>query len=328
MTLVPQAADPAAIQAAVEILQQGGLVAFPTETVYGLGADAGNPDAVKKIFKAKNRPPDHPLIVHIGHPEQLNDWARDIPQAALDLAAKFWPGPLAMVLRKQPSVPLAVTGGQQTVALRMPDNPVALNLLRAFGGGVAAPSANRYNHVSPTMAEHVVAELGDAVDMILDGGPCSVGLESTIIDLSGTQPSLLRPGHITPRQLQAVLQRPVDLARHTTIRAPGMLELHYAPATKARLCPSELLAVEVEQLQRQRKRIGILSHRYGIGDNVRLVRLADDADAYGHDLYAALRELDGMGLDIILVEQPPSEESWLAVNDRLRKATAAGALVG
>ncbi|WP_031434385.1 L-threonylcarbamoyladenylate synthase [Methylomarinum vadi] len=330
MTIAPQTADLAAIQTAVEILRKGGLVAFPTETVYGLGADASNPEAVKKIFRAKKRPADHPLIVHIGRPEQLSDWAQDIPQAARELAAKFWPGPLAMVLRKQPNVPLAVTGGQQTVALRIPDNPVALSLLNAFAGGIAAPSANLYNHVSPTLAEHVVSELGDAVDMVLDGGACSVGLESTIVDLTGTQPALLRPGHITPRQLEEVLQCPVRVPQRTTTRAPGMLEIHYAPKTKARLCAAEQLAEEIVQLQKQRKRIGILSHRFGAGAaaDVFVLRLPDEADEYGHALYAALRQLDNMKLDIILIEQPPDDDNWLAVNDRLRKATAAGTLIG
>lgn len=330
MTIKPQFADPSAIHAAVAILRRGGLVAFPTETVYGLGADASNPEAVKKIFQAKNRPADHPLIVHIGRPEQLKDWASDIPPSAWILAEKFWPGPLAMVLNKQPHVPLAVTGGQQTVALRMPDNPVALELLTAFSGGIAAPSANLYNHVSPTLAEHVADELGDAIDMILDGGPCSVGLESTIIDLSGNRPTLLRPGHITPRQLEEVLQTTVGVPQRSTVRAPGMLEIHYAPTTLARLCRGELLAEEVDQLRRQQKRIGVLACRTGIesDENTFVMRLPAQADDYGHALYAALRDLDRMAFDIILIEQPSDDENWLAVNDRLRKATASGALIG
>lgn len=330
MTNRPRTADAESIREAAGILRRGGLVAFPTETVYGLGADAGNPDAVKKIFRAKKRPADHPLIVHIGDTRQLIDWAVDIPQAAWDLAARFWPGPLAMVLRKQARVPLAVTGGQQTVAVRMPDNPVALNLLREFDGGVAAPSANLYNHISPTHAHHVVSELGDAVDMILDGGICTVGLESTIIDLSGPMPALLRPGHITPTQLEAVLGVPVKVPMQTDTRAPGMLEIHYAPTTTARLCPLELLNSEIKQHTSQGKRIGVLAHRVVIDDNedINVLRLPENADDYGHELYAALRELDAMQLDLILVEQLPNEDAWLAVNDRLRKATAAGVLIG
>nr|WP_305910305.1 L-threonylcarbamoyladenylate synthase [Methylomarinum sp. Ch1-1]MDP4522810.1 L-threonylcarbamoyladenylate synthase [Methylomarinum sp. Ch1-1] len=265
----------------------------------------------------------------MGDPRQLNDWAQNIPQIAWDLAAKFWPGPLAMVLSKHPSVPLTVTGGQQTIALRMPDNPVALNLLKAFDGGIAAPSANRYNHVSPTLAEHVASELGDAVDMILDGGACSVGLESTIIDLSGTQPALLRPGHITPRQLEAVLHTPVKVPQQSKTRAPGMLEIHYAPTTTARLCPAERLAAEIEQLA-QNKRLGLLTlhPRAENSETIFARMMPTDADDYAHALYASLRELDGMKLDLILIEQPPDDEGWLAVNDRLRKATASGALIG
>lgn len=330
MTIEPRTADVESIREAVEILRRGGLVAFPTETVYGLGADAGSPDAVKKIFQAKNRPADHPLIVHIGRTEQLKDWALDIPQAAWDLAERFWPGPLAMVLRKQASVPLAVTGGQQTVALRMPDNPVALNLLREFGGGIAAPSANLYNHISPTLAQHVVSELGNAVDMVLDGGACTVGLESTIVDLTGPQPALLRPGHITPAQLAEVLGVPVKVPEQTQTRAPGMLEIHYAPTTMARLCPSEQLEQEIAQQIKQGKCVGVLAHQASIDEdeNVTVLRLPEQPDDYGHALYAALRELDQMQLDLILVEQLPDQEAWLAVNDRLRKATAAGVLIG
>lgn len=330
MTREPQTADAETIQQAVEILRRGGLVAFPTETVYGLGADAGNSDAVKKIFQAKNRPADHPLIVHIGSVRQISDWALEIPQAAWDLAERFWPGPLAMVLRKQAQVPLTVTGGQQTVALRIPDNPVALDLLRAFGGGIAAPSANLYNHISPTLAQHVVSELGDAVDMILDGGACTVGLESTIVDLTGPQPALLRPGHITPAQLETALGVPVKVPQQTQTRAPGMLEIHYAPTTMARLCPAEQLDQEIEQLLKYGKRVGVLAHLASFDDHdaVVVLRMPEQADEYGHALYAALRELDSMQLDLILVEQLPNEEAWLAVNDRLRKATAAGALVG
>ena len=227
-------------------------------------------------------------------------------------------------------MPLAVTGSQQTIALRMPDNSVALSLLRAFAGGIAAPSANLYNHVSPTQAEHVISELGDAVDMVLDGGPCRVGLESTIIDLTGAQPALLRPGHITPRQLEEVLGVPVSTPHQSTVRAPGLLEIHYAPKTNARLCPVELLAGEIEQLQRQQKRVGILSRQFSAtaAANMFVLRLPPEADDYSHSLYAALRELDTMNFDIILIEQPPDNENWLAVNDRLRKATAAGTLVG
>ena len=184
----PIFANDAAIDQAVDLLRQGRLVAFPTETVYGLGADASNPDAVLRIFLAKGRPVDHPLIVHIPNVASLDAWALSVPESAQQLAAHFWPGPLALILKKRPKVPLEVTGGQDTVGLRIPDHPIALRLLQAFGGGIAAPSANRFCRISPTHARHVQEELGDAVDMILDGGACQVGVESTIVDLSGSQP--------------------------------------------------------------------------------------------------------------------------------------------
>ena len=324
MTIKPKPADATTIAEAVEILKQGGLVAFPTETVYGLGADAGNPEAVKKIFSAKDRPADHPLIVHIANPEQLSDWAQNIPQTAWDLAAKFWPGPLAIVLEKHPDVPLVVTGGQQTVALRMPDNPVALSLLKGFAGGIAAPSANRFNHISPTLAEHVISELGESVDMILNGGPCNVGLESTIIDLTGPQAKLLRPGHITPQQIEQVIHAPVIFPQQTGTRAPGMLEIHYAPTTPAVMCATHKINQDIAALREQGKKVGVLAHCERVLDreNTYLLRMPDQPDDYGQVLYAALRKLDSMQLDIILVEQLPTVDSWIAVNDRLKKATA------
>jgi L-threonylcarbamoyladenylate synthase len=331
MPITPKPASDERIIEAVSILKQGGLVAFPTETVYGLGADAANPEAVNKIFQAKQRPADHPLIVHIADAKLLQQWAKDIPPAAYALAEAFWPGPLAMVLPKQQQVPLAVTGGQQTVALRVPGNPVALKLLQAFGGGIAAPSANRFNQISPTLAEHVVSELGDAVDMILDGGPCEVGLESTIIDLSKAQPALLRPGHITPEQIEAVIQTTLLRPQATDTRAPGMLELHYAPRTPAALCDSQNLIKQIQQLRQQDKKIAVLARVTAIAAQlgVTVLTLPREAEAYGHEMYAALRQLDALGLDAILIEQLPATEEWLAVNDRLSKATAgtAGILV-
>ncbi len=325
MILEPKSADINTIVEAVNILKQGGLVAFPTETVYGLGADAGNSEAVNKIFTAKGRPADHPLIVHIGTPEQLSDWAQNIPPSVWELAAKFWPGPLTMVLQKHPHVPLVVTGGQQTVALRIPDNPVALALLKRFGGGVAAPSANRFNHISPTLAEHVCCELGESIDMILDGGACSVGLESTIIDLTGSQAKLLRPGHITPQQITEILHTSVTVPQKTAIRAPGMLKMHYAPTTPTVMSASDKIQQQIEKLLEQGKRVGVLAHcQFTLGhNNSCLLQMPIEADDYGQALYAALRKLDRMQLDVILVEQLPEDDSWLAVNDRLKKATAA-----
>lgn len=321
--MTPIAVNPQSIQHAAELLRQGKLVAIPTETVYGLGADASNPDAIVKIFKAKGRPTDHPLIVHLAYAAQMQDWAEQPPKTAQLLAREFWPGPLTMILRKKAWVPPAVTGGQDTVALRVPDNPVALWLLRVFGGGIAAPSANRFGRISPTLASHVAEELGDTVDCILDGGPCSVGLESTIIDLTDSQPTILRPGRITRSQLEAVLQTPVALKSQHKIRAPGMLASHYAPNTPAFLCAAETLPTLLNERESQGERIGVLSFSPELLNlpcpHER--RLPEKAEDYEAALYSALRELDQLQLDSILVEQPPDQEEWMAVNDRLSKAT-------
>lgn len=321
--MTPTAVNPQSIQQAAELLHQGKLVAIPTETVYGLGADASNPEAVVKIFKAKGRPADHPLIVHLAYASQMKDWAEPVPDAALRLASEFWPGPLTMVLNKKAWVPMAVTGGQKTVALRVPDNPVALWLLRVFGGGIAAPSANRFGRISPTLASHVAEELGDAVDCILDGGPCTVGVESTIIDLTDSQPTILRPGRITRTQLEAVLQTPVALKSQHKIRAPGMLASHYAPNTPAFLCAAETLPTLLDERQNQGQQVGVLSLSPELSNLPcrHLLRLPEKAEDYEVALYGALRELDQFQLDSILVEQPPDQEEWMAVNDRLSKAT-------
>jgi L-threonylcarbamoyladenylate synthase len=296
-----------------------------------LGADASNPDAVRRIFQAKGRPADHPLIVHIPSIDSLNDWALTVPDAGQQLAARFWPGPLAMILNKKPEVPLVVTGGQNTVGLRMPNHPVALRLLRAFGGGIAAPSANRFCRISPTQAAHVEEELGDAVDLILDGGACQVGVESTIVDLSGNRPKLLRPGHITRFDIEAVLQTELIIvspqSEHTKqseMRAPGMMAVHYAPVTVAMLCPADCLPEMIRELNFRSKKIGILAYNLEQAENrlTRIIRMPERAEDYAQALYAALRELDSLQLDMILVEQPPNTEAWRAINDRLCKATS------
>jgi len=300
-------------------------VAFPTETVYGLGADASNPEAVAKIFAAKGRPADHPLIVHIASAKQIDDWAETVPEAALRLAEAFWPGPLTIILNKKAKVPSAVTGGQHTVALRVPANPVALQLLQVFGGGIAAPSANRFGHISPTQAKHVAEELGDSVACILDGGPCAVGVESTIIDLTDKHPAILRPGRITRSQLKAVLQTEIRLSSQTKIRAPGMMAVHYAPHTMALLCSSNTLIAMIDDLCAKGQTIGILAFSQTISSvpcpSKHLIRLPDQAELYETALYSALRELDKLQLETILIEQPPDSEAWAAVNDRLSKAT-------
>ena len=321
MTPIP--ATESAIHLAADLLRAGKLVAFPTETVYGLGADAANPSAVAKIFAAKGRPTDHPLIVHIADKARLGDWASTVPDAAWRLAEQFWPGPLTLILPKAPQVPDAVTGGQETVALRVPANPVALQLLSAFGGGVAAPSANRFGRNSPTQASHVADDLGDAVDCILDGGACEVGVESTILDLSVTSPVLLRPGRIARSQLEKALGTAIALKPQHEIRAPGMMAIHYAPRTPAYLCSQDQLPARLDESTAQQRRLGVLLRQTELPAEYRqipCIRLPQSAALYEQALYSALRALDTMQLDLILIEQPPEDEIWQAVTYRLSKA--------
>ncbi len=325
MTRHPVPFTPQNITEALRILKAGGLVAFPTETVYGLGADAANPQAVSKIFATKGRPANHPLIVHIGHVDQLEQWAESIPDNAYQLIDSFWPGPLAIILKKQPWVSDVVTGGQDTIAIRMPGNPVALDLLTQFNGGIAAPSANRFNHISPTLASHVQSEFGDSVEMIIDGGPCQVGLESTIIDVSSNNIKMLRPGHIQQQQIEHVLHNTVNQGTtDSTRRAPGMLELHYAPETPAALCPTIILDQYIEQYINAGKKMGVLVRHAQLDShpNLHSIIMPEDPVKFGHDMYACLRQLDELQLDLILIEQLPDEPKWVAVNDRLLKATA------
>jgi L-threonylcarbamoyladenylate synthase len=312
------------IEAAVCRLRAGGLVAFPTETVYGLGADAANPAAVRRIFAVKGRPPDHPLIIHIGDAAMMPAWVREIPHVALRLAERFWPGPLTLIL-KRGQAPLEVTGGQDSVGLRVPGHPVALELLRRFGGGIAAPSANRFGRVSPTRAEHVLDEFGESVDLILAGGDCRVGLESSILSLVGERPVLLRPGAIAASELEAVIGAPLAGQPITSdVRAPGMLESHYAPDTRLLLCRPEQLAATSRELTAHGLRIAVMTRTLSTDElpaGPHPHPMPADAPEYGRQLYASLRRLDDADLDIILVEQPPDEEAWQAVNDRLGRAS-------
>ncbi len=314
------------IERAVALLAHGELVAFPTETVYGLGADAANAAAVAKIFAAKGRPADHPLIVHLPASAHLARWARELPAEAEKLAAAFWPGPLTLILRRQPNVPDAVTGGQDTVGLRVPGHPLALELLAAFGGGIAAPSANRFGRISPTTAAHVREELGDRVPLILDGGACSVGIESTILDLSRGAPVLLRPGAVGVVDLARVLGRaPGVVASHADApRVSGSLEAHYAPRTPLQLVSSDGLLFALRSALVAGERVAVLAPTAQAISHDLVVWKQSPAEPAGfaHDLYASLRELDALGCVRILVQQPPAGEAWAAVNDRLRRAAA------
>ena len=323
---------------AVRLLQDGELVAFPTETVYGLGADAANPEAVTRIFAAKGRPADHPLIVHLPGAGYLDRWARDIPAVAWELAEAFWPGPLTLILKRAPAVPYAVTGGQETVGVRVPSHPLALGLLRAYaqaGGGanqmcgIAAPSANRFGRISPTDATHVREELGDAVALVLDGGPCAVGIESTILDLSrdGEPPRLLRPGHITPEQIESVIgvlpELPSSMQGDSAApRVSGSLDAHYAPLTPMRVVPSRDVSAVLQDYSTRGVSFGLLAY----GRPPALVQphalrcLPAEPEGYARGLYAALRELDQAGNEMIVVEAIPVGPAWAAVADRMRRA--------
>ena len=325
----------ARLEQAVAALQAGDIVAFPTETVYGLGADARNPAAVAKIFAAKGRPADHPLIVHLADIAQLEHWAQAIPETAYQLAEAFWPGPLTLILRKQPSVADIVTGGQSTVGLRIPQHPVALALLQAFGDGIAAPSANRFGRISPTTASHVHAEFSDDPPLILDGGACTYGLESSIIDLSSSQARLLRPGSLSLSSLQeclgTVLEQPSKPAKALVAssdpvpRVSGSLSSHYAPSTPAyRSDFTSIYRYVQAQTAQERARVGLLLRRPWPSHYPPValaIQLADNPSGYGYKLYSSLRRLDSMGLQSILVEQAPEEATWLAVADRLQRAT-------
>jgi len=321
--IAPVPVSPAAVAAAARLLTEGGVVAIPTETVYGLGAVAMNPAAVRRVFAIKGRPANHPLIVHLHSADALPDWAREIPDAAWRLAERFWPGPLTLVLPRQPQVPDEVTGGQDSVALRVPAQPVARELIAA-AGALAAPSANRFGRVSPTTAAHVLAELGDEVDMILDAGSCRVGLESTIVSLLDNVPALLRPGGVTVTELEAVLGHPVAPPPQG-LRTPGRLASHYAPATPLELVAADALPQRLAAQGGPRLRIAVAAHSADAiaaaeSAGAAVAVMPAEAPEYGRMLYAMLRELDAAGHDLILVEAPPATPEWLAVRDRLARA--------
>ncbi len=336
------------IHEAAAALKRGELVAFPTETVYGLGADATQPNAVARIFAAKGRPADHPLIVHLAPGAALDYCALDISGDAHKLTAHFWPGPLTLILKKSAHIPDNVTGGQDSVGLRCPAHPMAQALLHAFAeigsGLVAAPSANRFGHVSPTRAAHVKDEFGEAIGasiMLLDGGACKVGIESTILDLSRGTPILLRPGAISREQIRDVIGK-LPIAREATAedhpRVSGALAAHYAPRTPLFLVPREKIAAEAGAVLERGERVAVLAFSAKprvkpspVGVGVRRARpllwitADDDAVGYAQGLYANLRTLDAAATSVILVETPPTSTPWDAVNDRLtRAATGSG----
>lgn len=317
MKLTP--ADAELLSLAVQALQRGEVIGLPTETVYGLAADAMNVDAVRKIFALKGRPVDHPLIVHIADSSQLSKWAINIPEEAYVLAQTFWPGPLTMILRKQAWVPDEVTGGQGTVGLRCPAHPLALTLLQQLNGGVAAPSANRFGRISATTAQHVHDEFGAAVPIVLEGGECEVGIESTIIDLSSKQPRLLRPGMISQDDIERVIG-PIALNATTeSPRVSGSLAAHYAPRTPMQMLSRACLISEYVRKSEQGLRCEVLCLD-ALPDGLRGLSLSSEYHGYAHGLYAAMRELDDRDAQCLLIEQTPQTSEWLAVNDRLNRA--------
>ena len=333
--MIRPGSDPAAIAEAAQRIRAGELVGFPTETVYGLGADASNDDAVALIFAAKGRPPEHPLIVHVARAAQVADYASEVPDFAAKLMAAFWPGPLTLILPRRAGVAAAAAGAQNSIGLRCPAHPVALALLQACGTGLAGPSANRFGRVSPTTAMHVQEELGEGL-MVLDGGPCAVGIESTIVDCTRGQPVLLRPGLLTRAQLaaacgQAVLDKdaPVSVAAP---RASGTLESHYAPNARVRLMDALALQAGLDTLNTTAKgpaaRPGTVAvyARSPLRLNAPSLhrQMPDDATAAAQQLFAVLRELDALGVSQIWVQAPPDAPEWDGVRDRLSRAAADG----
>lgn len=311
-----------AIERAVQTLSVGGLVAFPTETVYGLGADANNPDAVRRIFAAKGRPPTHPLILHVASAALMTEYATEVPDVAWEIADHFWPGPLTLIVKRNQGVSDLITGGQDTVGLRVPSHPVARRLLEAFGRAIAAPSANRFGRISPTRAAHVVKELSTRVDQVLEGGSCTVGLESTILDLSAGRPRLLRPGAVSRDMLAEVLGERPDAPSSDTPRVPGQMASHYAPRTPMQLVSPQELVKLAEQLAPMGGLAVIARQSRPDGDcsEIRWKTMPAEQSGYARDLYDSLREIDEEGHDRLLVECPPLTPEWEAVHDRLKRA--------
>lgn len=303
------------LSTAVNLLRAGELVALPFETVYGLAADATNPDALRAIFRAKGRPADHPLIVHLAATEQLSDWVTEVPEVVWRLASAFWPGPLTLVLPAARTVSPLVTGGQTTVALRVPAHPVPQAILRQFSRGLAAPSANPFGQISPTTAAHVRRHLAGKIAAVVDGGPCLVGIESTIVDLSREHPRILRPGAITTDMLARHLFLAGTVAAAAP-RVPGALASHYAPRTPCYRIPAGLAEAPFPG-----RRTGLLAQRPANWPVAKFWPMPSQSEDYARALYAALHEADATSCEVLLIALPPDESAWAAINDRLRRAT-------
>jgi L-threonylcarbamoyladenylate synthase len=319
-------ADSQAIAEAVAIIRAGGLVGFPTETVYGLGADASNDTAVAGIFAAKGRPSDHPLIVHLADTGQIDDYAASMPAYAQKLVSAFWPGPLTIIVPRKPGVAKAAAGGQDSIGLRCPSHPVALAFLKASKTGIAGPSANRFGRVSPTTAQHVMDEMGSAL-LVLDGGPCEVGIESSIVDCTRPRPVLLRPGVLTRDQLEAACgERLLDVGQAVgeAPRASGTLESHYAPNAKVRLMDAKAIQTALDLLGADAANIAVYARTIVRikSEKVLYRRMPDDALATAQQLFAVLRGFDDRGVRLIWIETPSPAPEWDGVRDRLGRAAA------
>jgi len=323
----PSSPEDSVIGRAAEILRRGGLVAFPTETVYGLGANALDIDAVERVYAAKGRPAYNPLIVHVADEGAARSLVSEWPEHASRVARAFWPGPVTIVLRKRDLIPAVVTAGLDAVALRVPAHPIALALLRAAGIPLAAPSANRSTELSPTTAQHVERSLGARVDLILDGGPTQVGIESTVLDLRGPRPSILRPGIIGARELEPLvgpLAAPNATRDEIPRPSPGMLDRHYAPRARLALfdaSEAERIFAETRVLMARGVRVGMLLVHLDDPGGLEIVRMPSDAVGYAQRLYATLHALDEAGCDVIFVERVPNGPEWLAAQDRLERAS-------
>lgn len=307
---------------AIDLIQKGELVAVPTETVYGLAADARNIDAVRKIFIAKNRPITHPLIVHIASFEKIHQWVKSVPPAALRLAEVFWPGPLTLILEKHDNVNDFITGGLNTIAIRVPKNESLLKILNILDTGLAAPSANPHTRISPTTAEHVMYGLSDKIAAILDAGPCQVGMESTILDLTLATPRILRHGPLSKEMLEDVLKISVDDPKNHSENVPGNMSNHYQPNTKAQLMALPEIESLISAPLSVRKFYGII--HYSVisrkHSNVLSIKMPINNSTYRRMLYSALHDLDNSGVDEILIESPPNDMSWFDILDRVSKA--------
>jgi L-threonylcarbamoyladenylate synthase len=304
------------IEQAVQLLKSGELVAFPTETVYGLGADAKNPEAIKKIFEVKGRPSNHPIILHIYNESELEEWVVSIPDIARKLMKHFWPGALTLIFEAKENVSPLITGNQKTIGIRMPSHPVARELLKAFGSGLVAPSANKFGKVSPTKAKHVKEELGDEIKLILEGGDCALGIESTIIDVTRIPPRLLRPGPLDVDQVKKISGVTIIYSNKNIPRVSGSLPSHYAPKTPVKL-------FDYNKIKFQDKNIGVMSFRDQPENftNIIWLKMPINPTLYAKQLYANLRKLDKNNLDTIWVEVPPKEVVWGAILDRLKRAS-------